>query len=64
VAGRIRHAVALLVDRPKLGRPGRVAETRELVIAGTSYIAVYALIEDTVRILAVMHGKRRWPERF
>ena len=64
LAQRIRDAVALLDDRPQLGRSGRVAETHELVIAGTSYIAVYTLIEDTVRILAVMHGSRRWPERF
>jgi plasmid stabilization system protein ParE len=38
---KIAAAVAGLADHPRRGRPGRVAETRELVVPGTPFIAVY-----------------------
>ena len=63
VAQRILQAVGLLVEQPGLGRPGRVLETRELVIAGTPYIAAYRVVDDTIVILRVLHGARQWPER-
>ncbi|WP_425194963.1 type II toxin-antitoxin system RelE/ParE family toxin [Paraburkholderia phenazinium] len=36
-----------LVQHPQLGRHGRVSGTRELVIARTPYIAVYAIDRRT-----------------
>jgi toxin ParE1/3/4 len=57
----ILRAVEQLVDFPKMGRPGRVNGTRELVIPGTAYIVAYRLHDATVRILALLHGARRWP---
>ena len=57
----ILRAVEQLVDFPEMGRPGRVNGTRELVIPGTPYIVAYRLNEATVRILALLHGARRWP---
>jgi toxin ParE1/3/4 len=63
VAQRILHAVGLLAAQPSLGRPGRVPETRELVITGTPYIAAYRVVDDTIVILRVLHGARQWPER-
>lgn len=54
----------LLTTQPHIGRPGRVAETRELVIAGTPYIAPYRVRGEDVQILAVLHGARRWPQDF
>ena len=63
VAQRILHAVGLLAEQPSLGRPGRVPETRELVITGTPYIAAYRVVDDMIVILRVLHGARRWPER-
>ena len=63
VAQRILQAVGLLAEQPGLGRPGRVLETRELVIAGTPYIAAYRVVDGTVVILRVLHGARQWPER-
>lgn len=53
----------LLSENPNLGRQGRVAGTRELVLPRTRYIVVYRL-HDHVEILAVMHGAREWPEAF
>ena len=64
VATRIKDAVNRLVNFPLSGRAGRVPETRELVIPGTSYIAAYMLQGDEVRIAAVLHGKQPWPESF
>ena len=60
----IRNAVEQLTDYPNLGRAGRVEGTREFVIAGTPYVVVYRALANRLRILAVIHGSRRWPERF
>jgi len=49
-----------LVDHPGLGRPGRVAGTRELV-AHQNYILVYDVAGDLVRVLRVLHAARQWP---
>jgi toxin ParE1/3/4 len=46
------------------GRAGRVPGTRELVIAGTPFIIPYRVAENTIQILRVLHGKRKWPLRF
>ncbi|WP_374200774.1 type II toxin-antitoxin system RelE/ParE family toxin [Inquilinus sp. Marseille-Q2685] len=50
-----------LTRLPALGRPGRIAGTRELVIRRTSYILVYRLAGDTVEILRILHSARQWP---
>jgi toxin ParE1/3/4 len=57
-------SVDALRDHPNLGRPGRLAETRELVVAGTPYIAPYRVRGDKIEVLAVFHGARRWPRAF
>jgi toxin ParE1/3/4 len=33
------------------------------VISGTPYIAAYRVVADTIVILRVLHGSRRWPEQ-
>jgi addiction module RelE/StbE family toxin len=58
------HAVSLLRKNPALGRSGRVAGTRELVVSGTPYIVPYRVRGDTVEILRVFHGARKWPGKF
>ncbi|WP_082529951.1 type II toxin-antitoxin system RelE/ParE family toxin [Rhizobium sp. Root1203] len=58
---RIVAATRHLIDFPASGRIGRIAGTRELVIKGTPYIAVYSVTETTVRILRVLHGAQEWP---
>ncbi len=60
----IDRATDGLTAHPHLGRPGRVAGTRELVVPRTPYIVAYRLDRGAVEILAVIHGARRWPERF
>ena len=43
-----------------MGRTGRVAGTRELVVARTSFIAIYVVQADTVQIVRVLHAAERW----
>ena len=54
----------LLATHPEIGRPGRIAGTRELVIADTPYIVPYRLRGGDIEMLAVFHGARKWPESF
>ena len=64
VAQRIWDASQLLADQPGMGRPGRVAGTRELVISGLPYILPYVKEGDTVVILRVIHTSMKWPKKF
>ena len=59
---RIASIEPQLTQFPESGRKGRVAETRELVIAGTPFLAVYRIEDGQVIILRVIHGAQRWPE--
>ncbi len=64
VVERIFRAVKLLKENPAMGRPGRVAGTRELVVDGTPYIVPYRVRGDAVEILRVFHARRKWPKGF
>lgn len=55
----IRDQVNVLLGT---GRPGRIESTRERVISGLPYIVCYAVTEDVVTVLRVLHGRQRWPE--
>jgi toxin ParE1/3/4 len=57
----IRRQTGILAAHPEVGRLGRVSGTRELVIAGTPFIAAYRMTKDVVTILRLLHGARRWP---
>jgi toxin ParE1/3/4 len=59
--GEIERQIKHLPDHPALGRPGRLAGTRELVISRTPFIVVYRIEGDAVRILHFLHGARQWP---
>ncbi len=58
---RLLDAIEGLAEFPNIGRPGRVAGTREMVISNTPYIAVYRVRSNIVRILRLLHTARRWP---
>lgn len=49
-----------LIDRPGIGRPGREAGTRELIVH-QNYILIYDVTSTTVRVLRVLHAARKWP---
>ena len=62
VDDRIRQQVEELRKFPKIGRPGRIDGTRELIIQRTPYIAAYRVAGKTLRILRVLHGAQMWPQ--
>lgn len=64
VEGRIRAATSRLERFPESGRPGRIDGTRELVVPGLPYVAVYRIEDRGVLVLAVRHAARDWPGRF
>lgn len=61
---RILTAIDRLARHPNLGRPGRVPDTRELVVPGTPYLVPYRVRGDAVQILRIFHGARKWPDGF
>ena len=63
IASALLEAVERLVKLPSLGRPGRVAGTRELVVPGTPYIIPYRLRGDRLEVIAVFHGRQKWPKQ-
>ena len=63
VALTLLAAVERLAELPNLGRPGRLAGTRELVVPGTPFVIPYRVRSDRLEILAVFHGRQQWPTR-
>ena len=63
VVKRVLTAVAMLAEQPGLGRPGRVAGSRELLVPKTRYLVPYRVRGKTVEILRVFHTSRRPPRQ-
>ena len=59
---RILSTVELLEHHPELGRQGRVAGTRELVLHPLPFLLAYRMKHSRVEILALLHGSRKWPD--
>jgi toxin ParE1/3/4 len=57
---KVLAAVELLSINPAMGKAGRVAKTRELVVAGTPYIVIYRVKNNRLEILRIFHGARQW----
>lgn len=57
----IDRQVDRLLDNAKVGRLGRVAGTRELVIGRTPFIAVYRIKGRRIDVLRILHGAQQWP---
>ncbi len=64
IVTRIFDRVDALAHHPQSGRPGRIPDTRELVVTGTPFVVPYRVRADEIEILSVFHGARRWPESF
>jgi toxin ParE1/3/4 len=60
---RVLDSLVLLGEHAAMGRTGRIGGTREWVIPHTPFIAAYRESGDTVEILRVLHGARKWPKR-
>lgn len=62
VVARIVASVDAQAEHPAIGRPGRIAGTRENVITGLPYIVPYRVKTDAIEILTVLHGAQQWPD--
>jgi toxin ParE1/3/4 len=58
---RIVSGIDALVRNPELGRIGREAGSRELIVV--PYRVIYRVRDSTVEILNIVHSARRWPPR-
>ena len=47
-----------LTDFPRMGRPGRLPDTREFPVTPLPYLIVYEVGADVVTVLAVFHTAR------
>ena len=61
---RIEKSLESMRQFPEMGRPGRVKDTREVVVPRTPFILPYRVKKNRIEILAVLHGYRRWPDIF
>ena len=57
----IYDAIQGLRLMPHCGRPGRIANTRELLVSRLPYFVVYRVIDERILILNIVHGARKWP---
>lgn len=64
VAQEIRDTIQHLSLQPGMGRPGRVAGTRELVISGLPFIVSYAEYNGDIVLLRIVHFSMKWPDYF
>lgn len=62
VVSKIFASVKALTLHPHIGRPGRLPNTRQLLVTGTPYIVPYRVTGGVLEILRVLHGSMEWPE--
>ena len=64
----VARIVALVREQlpanPEIGRMGRVAGNRELVISNTPFVVPYRIRDEHIDILRVYHAARMWPKNF
>ena len=59
IAAIVKSCTDILEQFPESGRPGRVPETRELVISGFPYILPYRVRGGIVEILRFFHTSQK-----
>jgi toxin ParE1/3/4 len=64
VAAALHHAAARLGTHPRVGRRGRVAGTRELVVSRLPFVIAYRMKPDRIEVVRVIHGRRNWRVAF
>ena len=58
---QIERQINMLLAHPKMGRPGRVTGSSELVISGTPFVVIYRLQEQSIEVLRLLHSAQQWP---
>jgi plasmid stabilization system protein ParE len=63
--GEIDRQIANLAHFPHLGRSGRIARTRGLVINRTNFVVAYRdnKADNRIEILHIAHARQQWPRR-
>lgn len=63
-AERIEQSFQTSVERfcsmPMIGRPGRVAGSREWIVH-PNYLIIYRVTEQTIDIIRVLHSRQQYP---
>lgn len=62
VTDKLIDTIELLSNNPEIGRPGRVINTKELIVSGTPYIVPYRIKNEAIEILRIFHCAMKWPE--
>jgi toxin ParE1/3/4 len=62
VVEALLKGIEALTRNPEMGRTGRVAGSRELVIA--PFVIAYRSRKSVIEILGIVHRARRWPDSF
>ena len=57
----VYEAPTALLTFPHRGRPGKKEGTRELVLSAPPYVVVYAVRDDVIFIVRLLHGAQQWP---
>jgi len=60
---KVVNSVSRLSKYPAAGRPGRIENTRELVVPDTPFLVPYRIKNDTIQILRVFHHSQKWPKK-
>jgi addiction module RelE/StbE family toxin len=56
----ILDGLELARSSPHMGRPGRVAGTRELIVH-PNYIVIYRITPHTIDVLRILHARQLYP---
>lgn len=57
---RIREGAERALALPFAYRPGRLPDTREMIVH-PNYVLVYRVLDDRIRILRILHTRQRYP---
>ena len=61
IEAEILRRVGTLKRFPFVGKLGREAGSRELVIIGTPYVVIYTVDDNVIQIIHVIHTSQQWP---
>jgi len=66
IVRKIINTIRLLESNPAMGNPGRIVNTRELLIPNTRYVVPYRVRPDRqqIEILRIFHTSRRPPKQW
>ena len=56
----VSRKLELLRKFPELGRPGRVAGSRELIIH-PNYLLIYRIATSTIDVIRMLHARQQYP---